>query len=200
MVTSLPARRNGSVTEPSPTLRWSGREVEGLSGIDAGKRRRYSRFFGRERFARFPATLIEGKLSLRAALTAELIFDNCLLPEDALLPGSDGLRSPLTCLKSRPLRHRLGRARARRMACYEEAVLMRSSANSSVGRIASFQLVQAKLARMLTELTKAQLLAFRLAQLKDAGTAKHYHISMAKMNNVEIALELPAPPEISWGA
>jgi len=55
--------------------------------------------------------------------------------------------------------------------------------------IGSFQLVQAKLVRMLTEITKAQLLAFRLAQLKDAGAAKHYHISMAKMNNVAIALE-----------
>ena len=76
------------------------------------------------------------------------------------------------------------------MACYDEA---RQYAMHRVqfGRpIASFQLVQEKLARMLTELTKAQLLAHRLAQLKDADSAKHFHISMAKMNNVEMALDI----------
>ncbi|MCA1660330.1 MAG: hypothetical protein LC642_07330 [Verrucomicrobiaceae bacterium] len=75
------------------------------------------------------------------------------------------------------------------MACYDEARQYAMSRIQFDRPIGGFQLVQAKLARMLTEITKAQLLAFRLAQLKDAGAAKHYHISMAKMNNVEIALE-----------
>ena len=75
------------------------------------------------------------------------------------------------------------------MACYDEARQYAMSRVQFDRPIGGFQLVQAKLARMLTEITKAQLLALRLAQLKDAGTAKHYHISMAKMNNVEIALD-----------
>jgi glutaryl-CoA dehydrogenase len=136
----------------------------------------------------FQATLMEGKLSLRAALTAELRFDNCELPADALLPRSKGLRSPLSCLNHARFGIAWGTIGAA-MACYDEA------RRHALGRvqfgqpIASFQLVQAKLARMLTEITKAQLLAFRLAQLKDAGAARPYHISMAKLNNVEIALE-----------
>jgi glutaryl-CoA dehydrogenase len=137
----------------------------------------------------FTATLIEGKLSLRAALTAQLEFNNCLVPESALLPESGGLRSPLSCLNHARYGIAWGAIGAA-MACYDEA---RQYAMRRVqfGRpIASFQLVQEKLARMLTEITKAQLLAHRLAQLKDADSAKHFHISMAKMNNVEMALDI----------
>ena len=137
----------------------------------------------------FTATLIEGKLSLRAALTAQLEFNDCLVPESALLPGSGGLRSPLSCLNHARYGIAWGAIGAA-MACYDEA---RQYAMRRVqfGRpIASFQLVQEKLARMLTEITKAQLLAHRLAQLKDADSARHFHISMAKMNNVEMALDI----------
>src|SRR5205814_2975476 len=76
------------------------------------------------------------------------------------------------------------------MACYDEARQYAMSRVQFDRPIGGFQLVQTKLARMLTEITKAQLLAHRLAQLKDAGAARHYHISMAKMNNVEMALEI----------
>ena len=137
----------------------------------------------------FTATLIEGKLSLRAALTAQLEFNDCLVPKSALLTRSEGLRSPLSCLNHARYGIAWGAIGAA-MACYDEA---RQYAMRRVqfGRpIASFQLVQEKLARMLTELTKAQLLAHRLAQLKDADSAKHFHISMAKMNNVEMALDI----------
>ena len=136
----------------------------------------------------FQARLMEGKLSLRAALTGELKFDNCHLPEQALLPRSKGLRSPLSCLNHARYGIAWGTIGAA-MACYDEA------RRYAVGRvqfgqpIASFQLVQAKLARILIEITKAQALAFRLAQLKDAGNARPSHISMAKLNNVEIALD-----------
>ena len=136
----------------------------------------------------FKPTLIEGKLSLRVGLTAHIEFSDCALPATALLPQTRGLRSPLECLNHARFGIAWG-ALGAAMACYDEA---RHHAMHRVqfGRpIGSFQLVQAKLVRMLTEITKAQLLALRLAQLKDVGAAKHYHISMAKMNNVAIALE-----------
>nr|MBA3543462.1 acyl-CoA dehydrogenase [Chthoniobacterales bacterium] len=136
----------------------------------------------------FKATLIEGKLSLRAALTAELEFNDCPLPPDAMLPKSAGLRSPLSCLNHARYGIAWGVLGAA-MACYDEArqyAMQRVQFDRPIG---SFQLVQAKLARMLIEITKGQLLAYRLAQLKDSGAARHYHISMAKLNNVEIALD-----------
>ena len=136
----------------------------------------------------FRPSLIEGKLSLRIGLTAEIRFEDCRIQPDAILPQSGGLRSPLECLNHARFGIAWGAIGAA-MACYDEArqyALERSQFGKS---IASFQLVQAKLANMLTEITKAQLLALRLAQLKDAGQAKHYHISMAKMNNVAMALE-----------
>jgi glutaryl-CoA dehydrogenase len=140
----------------------------------------------------FRAELIEGKLSLRAAFTARLRFEDCEVPDQGptgLLPESRGLKSPLACLNHARFGIAWGVLGAA-MACYEEA---RQYADQRVqfGRpIAGFQLVQRKLAEMLTELTKAQLLAFRLAQLKDAGTVSHQQISMAKMNNVAMALDI----------
>ncbi|MGI8820118.1 MAG: acyl-CoA dehydrogenase family protein [Chthoniobacterales bacterium] len=136
----------------------------------------------------FKSTLLEGKLSLRIGLTAEIEFADCALPHESLLPLSRGLRSPLECLNHARFGIAWG-ALGAAMACYEEA------RHYALGRvqfgkpIASFQLVQAKLVRMLTAITQAQLLAFRVAQLRDAGAAKHYHISMAKMNNVAVAIE-----------
>jgi len=136
----------------------------------------------------FTAKLIDGKLSLRAALTAELEFKDCVIPANALLPESGGLKSPLLCLNQARYGIAWGAIGAA-MACYDEARQYAKNRVQFDRPIGGFQLVQAKLARMLTEITKAQLLAFRLAQLKDAGTARHYQISMAKMNNVEIALD-----------
>ncbi len=136
----------------------------------------------------FSSRLIDGKLSLRAALTAELEFKDCEIPANALLPQSSGIKSPLLCLNYARYGIAWGAIGAA-MACYDEARRYALSREQFGRPIAGFQLVQAKLARMLTEITKAQLLAYRLAQLRDAGTAKHYHISMAKMNNVEIALD-----------
>lgn len=162
--------------------------VDGEPGIDPESAEAIRGFLVEKDTSGFSARLIEGKLSLRAALTAELAFDDCLLPDSALLPDSNGLRSPLTCLNHARYGIAWGAIGAA-MACYDEArqyAMRREQFDRPIG---SFQLVQAKLARMLTEITKAQLLAFRLAQLKDAGAARHYHISMAKMNNVEIALE-----------
>jgi glutaryl-CoA dehydrogenase len=137
----------------------------------------------------FEPTLIEGKLSLRIGLTAAIRFTNCAVPSDAVLPESCGLRSPLECLNHARFGIAWGAIGAA-MACYDEARRYALGRMQFGKPIASFQLVQAKLVQMLTEITKAQLIALRVAQLKDAGAAKHYHISMAKMNNVAMALDV----------
>ena len=138
--------------------------------------------------AGFKPSLIEGRLSLRIGLTAEIEFADCAIPADALLPKSDGLRSPLECLNHARFGIAWGAIGAA-MACYDEARQYALHRVQFGKPIASCQLVQAKLTQMLTEITKAQLLALRVAQLKDAGMAKHYHISMAKMNNVAMAID-----------
>jgi glutaryl-CoA dehydrogenase len=175
---------NGTIADVAVV--WA--KVEGEEGIDAESADAIQGFLVEKGAPGFKASLIEGKLSLRAALTAELEFRDCELAAGALLPLSHGLSSPLSCLNHARYGIAWG-ALGAAMACYDEA---RSYAldRAQFGKpIASHQLVQAKLARMLTEITKGQLLAYRLAQLKDAGAAKHYHISMAKLNNVEIALD-----------
>jgi glutaryl-CoA dehydrogenase len=175
---------NGTIADVA--IVWA--KVEGEEEIDPNSTKAVRGFLVEKGTLGLRASLIEGKLSLRAALTAELEFNDCAIPASALLPGSGGLRSPLQCLNHARYGIAWG-ALGAAMACYNEA---RQYAKSRIqfGRaIGGFQLVQAKLARMLTEITKAQLLALRLAQLKDAGAAQHYHISMAKMNNVQVALE-----------
>ena len=175
---------NGTVADMAVV--WA--KVDGETGVDPEGAGAIRGFLVEKGAPGFTASLIEGKLSLRAALTAELQFNDCAIPETALLPESSGVKSPLLCLNQARYGIAWGVIGAA-MACYDEARQYAMSRIQFDRPIGGFQLVQAKLARMLTEITKAQLLAFRLAQLKDAGAAKHYHISMAKMNNVEIALE-----------
>jgi glutaryl-CoA dehydrogenase len=175
---------NGTIADVA--IVWA--KVEGDDGIDAESAGAIRGFLVEKGTPGYTTTLIEGKLSLRAALTAELRFDDCDVPASALLPKSGGVKSPLLCLNQARYGIAWGVIGAA-MACYDEARQYAISRVQFDRPIAGFQLVQAKLARMLTEITKAQFLALRLAQLKDAGTAKHYQISMAKMNNVEIALD-----------
>jgi glutaryl-CoA dehydrogenase len=135
----------------------------------------------------FTPTDIEGKLSLRAAVTCRMEFKDCDLPAEALLPGTRGLRSPLECLNHARYGIAWGVIGAA-LACFDEA-RQYAIRREQFGRlIGGFQLVQKKLAEMLAELTKAQLLVHRLAQLKAAGKATPQQISLAKMNNVEMAL------------
>jgi glutaryl-CoA dehydrogenase len=130
-----------------------------------------------------------GKLSLRASATGELIFDNVKVPKENLLPNKNGLGAPLGCLDSARYGIAWGAIGAA-MDCYDSA-LRYSQERIQFGKpIASFQLMQKKLAEMITEITKAQLLTFRLGQLKNAGTATTAQISMAKRNNVEMALNV----------
>jgi len=131
---------------------------------------------------------IEGKFSFRASITSELIFEDCWIPEENLLPGTSGLKSPLMCLTQARYGIAWG-ATGAAMACYDCAVDYAKSRVMFSKPIGGYQLVQAKLVWMLTEITKAQLLAFRLGKLKDSGKMRPEHVSMAKMNNVSTALQ-----------
>ena len=129
------------------------------------------------------------KWSLRASSTGELVFDNVKVPKENLLPGRSGLGAPLSCLDSARYGIAWGAIGAA-MDCYDTA-LRYSKERIQFGRpIAGFQLQQKKLAEMITEITKAQLLTWRLGHLKNEGKATSAQISMAKRNNGEIALNI----------
>jgi glutaryl-CoA dehydrogenase len=136
----------------------------------------------------FQAPEIKNKLSLRASVTSDLIMDDVAVPAGNLLPGASGLKGPLMCLNQARYGIAWGAIGAA-MACYEWAVDYTKGRTQFGKPIASYQLVQDKLAHMLTEITKAQLLAWRLGRLKDDGKLHFTQTSLAKRNNVWIALE-----------
>ena len=129
------------------------------------------------------------KWSLRASATGELIFNNVKVPKDNLLVGKSGLGAPLSCLDSARYGIAWGAIGAA-MDCYDTALRYAKERIQFDKPIASFQLQQKKLAEMITEITKAQLLALRLGQLKNEGKATTAQISMAKRNNVEMAIKI----------
>ncbi|MGB5237839.1 MAG: acyl-CoA dehydrogenase family protein [Flavobacteriaceae bacterium] len=129
------------------------------------------------------------KWSLRASATGELIFDNVKVPKENLLPGKNGLGAPLGCLDSARYGIAWGAIGAA-MDCYDTALRYAKERVQFGKPIAAFQLQQKKLAEMVTEITKAQLLAFRLGQLKNEGRASTAQISMAKRNNVDMAIRI----------
>ena len=129
------------------------------------------------------------KWSLRASATGELIFDNVKVPKENLLSGKSGLGAPLGCLDSARYGIAWGAIGAA-MDCYDTALRYAKERIQFGKPIAAFQLQQKKLAEMITEITKAQLLAFRLGQLKNEGRATTAQISMAKRNNVEMAIKI----------
>ena len=131
---------------------------------------------------------IPGKFSMRASITSELSFQDCPIPVENRLPGVTGLKGPLSCLSQARYGIAWGAVGAA-MACYDWA-LQYAQQRVQFGRpIASFQLVQQKLVWIVTEITKAQLLCLQLGRLKDEGRARAQQISMAKMNNAQIALD-----------
>lgn len=136
----------------------------------------------------FSTLEIPGKFSMRASITSELSFQDCAIPLENKLPGVKGLRGPLSCLSQARYGIAWGAIGAA-MACYDWALQYAQSRIQFGKPIASFQLVQRKLVWMLTEITKAQLLALQLGRLKDQGTVRPQQVSMAKMNNVWMALE-----------
>jgi glutaryl-CoA dehydrogenase len=129
------------------------------------------------------------KWSLRASATGELIFDNVKVPKENLLPNKSGLGAPLGCLDSARYGIAWGAIGAA-MDCYDTALRYAKERIQFGKPIAAYQLQQKKLAEMITEITKAQLLAFRLGQLKNEGKATTAQISMAKRNNVDMALKI----------
>ena len=137
----------------------------------------------------FSTPEMHGKLSLRASSTGELIFDNVRVPKSNILPGRSGLGAPLSCLDSARYGIAWG-ALGAAMDCYDQALRYSQERIQFDVPIGSFQLIQKKLAEMITEITKAQLLTFRLGQLRNEGKATTAQISMAKRNNVEIALNI----------
>ena len=137
----------------------------------------------------FKAWDVHGKWSLRASVTSGLAMSDCEIPAENRMPGAEGLKGPLMCLTQ--ARYGIGwGAIGAAMACYHTALEYAKTRKQFENRpIAAHQLVQEKLAWMITEITKAQLLALHVGRLKDKGRADHTHVSMLKMNNVRIALE-----------
>jgi len=131
---------------------------------------------------------IHGKFSMRASITSELSFQDCAIPLENKLPGVKGLKGPLSCLSQARYGIAWGAVGAA-MACYDWTLQYAQQRIQFSKPIGSFQLVQQKLVWMITEITKAQLLALQLGRLKDQGQVRPQQVSMAKMNNVWMALE-----------
>jgi len=137
----------------------------------------------------FSAPVIHGKWSLRASITGELVFEDVRIPKENLFPEVRGLRGPLSCLSKARYGISWGAIGAA-MDCYD-AALRYSKEREQFGKpLGQFQLTQKKLAEMITEITKAQLLSWRLGSLANEGKATPGQISMAKRNNVWIALQI----------
>ena len=137
----------------------------------------------------FTARDQKGKLSLRASDTSELVLQDVHVPADAVLPKSAGLKSPLMCLTQARYGIAWGSVGAA-MACYEEAASYACNRVMFGKPIGAFQLQQARLAEMLTEIVKGQLLTLHLGRLKDAGTMTPQQVSLAKRNNVSMATDV----------
>jgi glutaryl-CoA dehydrogenase len=132
---------------------------------------------------------VERKLSLRASVTSELILDDCRVPAANVLPDVTGMRGPLSCLNEARYGIVWGSMGAAR-ACFESAIEYATTRQQFGKPIGGFQLTQRKLADMLVELSKGQLLALHLGRLKDAGTVRPEHVSLGKLNNVREALKI----------
>ena len=136
---------------------------------------------------------------MRASNTAELIFEDCEIPDDNILPLSAGLKSPLKCLTQARYGIAWGAIGAA-LACFHEVLEYSKTRIQFDKPIASYQLVQQKLVNMATEITKAQLMAFQLAKLKNDNKMNFAHVSMAKRNNVDMALKIARTARSVLGA
>lgn len=147
----------------------------------------------------FSTSLMKGKFSLRASITSELHFENCKIPKENILAGVVGLKGPLGCLSQARFGIACGAIGAAN-ACYHEAlnyVLNRQMFNKP---LAGYQLIQAKLAKMVQEISKAQLLSWHLSNIKEQGKLTPAQISLAKMNNVRMALDIAREARDMLGA
>jgi glutaryl-CoA dehydrogenase len=147
----------------------------------------------------FSTPTMKGKWSLRASDTGELIFDNVRVPKANILPEKSGLGAPLGCLDSARYGIAWGAIGAA-LDCYDTALRYSKERNQFGKPIAAFQLQQKKLAEMITEITKAQFLTLRLGQLRNEGKATSPQISMAKRNNVDMAITIAREARQMLGA
>ncbi|MGH7815164.1 MAG: acyl-CoA dehydrogenase family protein [Candidatus Binataceae bacterium] len=147
----------------------------------------------------FSARDIHGKFSMRASITSELILEDVRLPKTAQLPAARGLKAPLGCLTQARYGIAWGAIGAAR-SCFNCALDYTKSRKQFARPLAGYQLVQAKLVTMLTEITKAQMICLRLAQLKDAGKMRSEQVSFAKRNNVNEALKIARDARDMLGA
>jgi glutaryl-CoA dehydrogenase len=147
----------------------------------------------------FTSRNIHKKLSLRASVTSELHFDDVRLPADAVLPGVSGLKGPLSCLSEARFGIVWGVTGAAR-SCYEAAVEYATTREQFGRKIGGFQLTQGKLAWMLADLARAQLLALHLGRLKEAGKITPQQVSLGKMSNVRTAIEIARQARTVLGA
>lgn len=148
----------------------------------------------------FSTRLMKGKFSLRVSVTSELYFEDCVVPEEALLPHVEGLKGPLSCLTQARYGITWGVIGAAN-ACYHQALEYAKTRQIFDGKpLAQYQLAQRKLVHMAQEITKAQLLATQLGRLKESQTMKPAHVSLVKMNNCKMALEVAREARDMLGA
>lgn len=148
----------------------------------------------------FSTSLMKGKFSLRVSVTSELHLQNCIVPEENILPDGVGLKAPLGCLTQARYGIAWGVVGAAN-ACYHEALHYAKERTIFDGKpLAAYQLAQAKLTKMVQEITKAQLLSIQLGKLKESGRLMPHHVSLAKMNNCRMALDVARDARDMLGA
>ncbi|MBA2565003.1 MAG: acyl-CoA dehydrogenase family protein [Gemmatimonadetes bacterium] len=191
---------NGTIADVAVVwAKTRGDEADGAGGVDGAGVGTIRGFLVERGTPGYAAPEMHRKHSLRASVTSELTFDDCEIPAANLLPESGGLKSPLMCLTQARYGIAWG-ACGSAMACYDEAVRYSRERIQFDRPIGGFQLTQAKLAEMLTEVTKAQLLAYHLGRLKDDGKMKPVQVSLAKRNNVHMAMEVARTARTILGA
>jgi len=184
------ARRDGSGYVLSGVKRWiTNGSIADVSVVWAKDGETIRGFLVERGTPGFSAHDIKGKFSLRASITSELVLEDVRVPAAALLPGAEGLGGPFSCLNQARYGIVWGALGAAR-TCYLTALRYAQERRQFDRPIAGYQLVQQKLVHMLSEITKGQFLAWRLGRLKDAGTMRPEQVSLAKRNNVSVALDI----------
>jgi glutaryl-CoA dehydrogenase len=184
------ARRDGSGWVLSGTKRWiTNGSIADVSVVWAKDGDTIRGFLVEGGTPGFSAHDIKGKFSLRASITSELVLEDVRVPAESVLPDASGLGGPFSCLNQARYGIVWGALGAAR-TCYQTALGYAQARRQFDRPLAGYQLVQQKLVFMLTEITKGQLLAWRLGRLKDAGAMRAEQVSLAKRNNVGVALDI----------
>jgi glutaryl-CoA dehydrogenase len=194
------ARRDGDGWILNGTKRWiTNGSISDLAIVWAKVDEGITGFIVEKGTPGFSTRDIHGKFSMRASITSELIFEDVRIPQSAHLPLARGLKGPLGCLTQARYGIAWGAIGAAR-SCYQCALDYTKSRKQFSRPLAGYQLVQAKLVKMLTEITKAQMICLRLAHLKDQGKMRPEHVSFAKRNNVNEALKISRDARDMLGA